>query len=351
MPSGSGTFGAVKDLLAGVAGMTGVPLSLLATMANIESGFRWNVSAGTSSAKGLFQFISSTWKTMLQKYGPKYGIDPSTPPTDPRANALMGAEYVKENIDGLKSVKKDITNTDVYLAHFLGLGGARQFLKANPNDIAANVMPAAARANAPIFYENGRPRTFAEVYAHLNNLVERKGSSFGLGKDAPPKSADKAGAAQDAGTGSGTPDTKGAAAPVMKVADQTPGPAPSTKSAATTAAQAVNNQPDSVASVTASAMGGFQNRNKDLAAQGQYQQESLSKTLGPVQDVLNQQLDVQKKMLDALLTLVKSGGVGNVPGQKPNQSSTPTGNLSPDAMQRKQPQPMPTPPVSMSKMV
>lgn len=338
MPTASGTYAAVKDLLSGVANMTGVPEKLLATMAAIESGFRWNVKAGTSSATGLFQFISSTWKTMLQKYGPKYGIDPSTPPTDPRANALMGAEYVKENMAGLQSVKKDVTDTDLYLAHFLGLGGARQFLKANPSDIAANVMPAAARANANIFYENGRPRTFAEVYQHLNTLVQSKGAKFGTSGGTAPAAAPSA-----TGTNAGG---------FMQVADQTPGPAPATKGSQAGPSQdsstpaAASTPANAVTSDTASTTG-FTNRSKDLAAQSQYQADQLSKSLGPVADVLKQSLDVQKQMRDALLQIAKNFG------QSAPQSSapTPTGNASPDAMSRKNPQAMPTPPVPMSKTV
>jgi hypothetical protein len=182
MPKGIG-WANTKDLIYAAAKMAGVDPKLMATMAAIESGFNWQVKAGTSSATGLFQFINSTWQTMLKKYGPKYGIPMNTQPTDPRASALMGAEFIKENAAALKGVKPQLTDTDLYLAHFLGAGGAKKLLSASPNANAVQLMPDAARANAPIFMNNGQPRTVAEVYAEINRRVRSAGSKYGLGSD------------------------------------------------------------------------------------------------------------------------------------------------------------------------
>ena len=88
---------AIGKMLDDVAKQTGMEPNMLKTVAAIESGFNPTAAAGTSSAKGLFQFIDSTWKTMLSKYGGKYGLTPDTSVLDPMANALMGAEYLKEN--------------------------------------------------------------------------------------------------------------------------------------------------------------------------------------------------------------------------------------------------------------
>jgi len=168
-----------KDLLVAVSKMTGVDAGILATFAGIESDFRPGVGAGTSSATGLFQFIKSTWKTMLQKYGAKYGIPLDTPPTDARANALMGAEFLRENRDGLsKFLGREPTDVDLYAAHFMGLGGARKFMSMSGNAIAAQAMPDAARANEPIFYANGRARTRDEVMEELNRRVASKGRKY-----------------------------------------------------------------------------------------------------------------------------------------------------------------------------
>lgn len=184
---------AVGKMLDDVAKQTNVDPNLLKTIAAIESGFNPTAAAGTSSAKGLFQFIDSTWKSMLSKYGSKYGIEPGTSVLDPMANALMGAEYIKENSKIIGSVKKDVNATDLYMSHFLGAGGAKQFLQADPNVSGAALMPSAAAANKSIFYkEGGVPRTVGEIYQFLQNLVARRAKEYGFspGAGTPPPIGD-----------------------------------------------------------------------------------------------------------------------------------------------------------------
>lgn len=169
-----------KDLIVAASKMAGVDAGTMATFGAIESDFRPKVGAGTSSASGLYQFIKSTWDTMLKKYGAKYGIPLNTPPTDPKANALMGAEFLRENRDGLsKFLGREPTDVDLYAAHFMGLGGARKFFGMQGNAIAAQVMPAAAKANESIFYaQGGRARTRDEVMEELMRRVNTKGRAF-----------------------------------------------------------------------------------------------------------------------------------------------------------------------------
>lgn len=187
MDMSTGTFNLSKSkesvgkMLDDVAKQTGVDANMLKTVAAIESGMNPMASAGTSSAKGLFQFIDSTWKSMLSKYGGKYGLDPNSSVLDPMANALMGAEYIKENKNVISSVKKDVNSTDLYMAHFLGAGGAKQFLKADPSTIGAALLPSAASANKTIFYkEGGVPRTVGEIYQFLQNLVAKRAKEYGF---------------------------------------------------------------------------------------------------------------------------------------------------------------------------
>jgi len=180
LPKGSGSWEALRGTISAAAQMTGVDEKLMATMAAIESGFNPTVKASTSSATGLYQFTRDTWSDMMRKFGAKYGIAPGTPPTDARANALLGGEFLKMNAKMLSGLGRKITDTDLYLAHFLGAGGAKKFLSADPNAIAANVMPAEAAANASIFYSNGSPLTIGQVYSKLNGLVRAKGQRFGL---------------------------------------------------------------------------------------------------------------------------------------------------------------------------
>lgn len=330
MPKGIG-WQNTKDLIYAAAKMTGVDPKLMAIMAAIESGFNWQVKAGTSSATGLFQFIKSTWQTMLKKYGGKYGIPMNTQPTDPRASALMGAEFIKENAAALKGVKGQLTDTDLYLAHFLGAGGAKKLLSANPNSNAVQLMPDAARANVPIFYNGGQPRTVAEVYAEINRRVRSAGSQFGLGSDDGSETMKSGGATtasagaapnatvkgnadqmgppkfakdmhQDGTIGGGStvtpgsitgvgvaaviapqalaaPTKPGQAKPVIPVADTTPpsGTAPSGSYAG------------SVAQTMAG--GGFSARSLQVSAQQKSQAAAAAPSLAEASDVLQKQLE------------------------------------------------------------
>lgn len=183
-PTGDG-WDATKGTLMAAANMVGVDPNLAASIAGVESGFKpdaipyknpRNPSAGVlSSAASFYQVIKGTWKSLMGKYGAKYGINPSTTQHDPRANALLGLEFIKENIDVIKGVKANVTDTDVYLAHFLGPYGAKRFLKAPPGDPAINhVGPEQAAANPSIFYDsNKRPRTVAAVFNDFDKKLAK----------------------------------------------------------------------------------------------------------------------------------------------------------------------------------
>ncbi|MNR95288.1 hypothetical protein D3C71_414970 [compost metagenome] len=183
-PTGDG-WDATKGTLMAAANMVGVDPNLAASIAGVESGFKPNAipyknprnpGAGVlSSAASFYQVIKGTWKSLMGKYAGKYGINPGTTQHDPRANALLGLEFIKENIDVIKGVKSNITDTDVYLAHFLGPYGAKRFLKAPPGDPAINhVGPEQAAANPSIFYDsNKRPRTVAAVYNDFDGKLQK----------------------------------------------------------------------------------------------------------------------------------------------------------------------------------
>ena len=171
----------VLSMLDEVAKTTGVEPNLLKTFAAIESSFNPNAGAGTSTAKGLFQFINDTWTGMLDKYGKKYGLSPSTSVYDPRANALMGAEFLKENQKGLKSINRGNSPVELYLAHFLGLGGARRLFSAPEGDPAnLHVDEKSIRANYDVFYKNGKIRTVRDIIAWAANLVKTKLKKAGI---------------------------------------------------------------------------------------------------------------------------------------------------------------------------
>jgi hypothetical protein len=171
---------------------TGMDFSYLLGQAKIESGFNPNARARTSSATGLFQFVEQTWLATVKQHGADHGLgwaaaaiekgpngryhvtDPAARQAildlrkDPSAAASMAAEFASDNKKYLeRRLGRAAEPVDLYLAHFLGAGGASKFLAAQDSDpaaAAASVVPAAARANRSIFYnKDGSARTLAEV--------------------------------------------------------------------------------------------------------------------------------------------------------------------------------------------
>lgn len=171
---------------------TGVDFSYLLHQAKLESGLNPTARAKTSSATGLFQFIEQTWLGTVKQHGDAHGMgwasdaiqrgadgryrvsDPAMRSAildlrnQPEAASAMAAEFASDNQAHLEgALGRPVENVDLYLAHFLGAGGATRFLRAhdaNPDGAAADLMPGAAQANRWVFYDqNGAPRSFAEI--------------------------------------------------------------------------------------------------------------------------------------------------------------------------------------------
>lgn len=175
--SAKGSLKAIIEEGARKAGMDG---DMMKAFAAVESSMNPSAAASTSSARGLYQFLKATWREQVDKHAKKYGLDRGVSPNDPYASTLIASEYMKTNLKYVSSVKKDTNIVDAYLTHFLGPGGAKTFLSAPKDAIAAQVMPKAANANKGIFFEKGRPRTIGEVYAHLGKKIMEKARAFGI---------------------------------------------------------------------------------------------------------------------------------------------------------------------------
>ena len=161
------------------------------------SGLDPSAKARTSSATGLYQFIDSTWLRTLDRHGAKHGMDWADAAIgsngrvadratrdhllslryDADTSSLMAAELTRENAAGLQTILgREAEPAELYLAHFMGLGGAQQFLGAlasNPDQSAAALMPQAARANRSIFYSGGSPRSVGEVMSLMRDKVAK----------------------------------------------------------------------------------------------------------------------------------------------------------------------------------
>ena len=200
----------VQSAIAFASQKTGVDFSYLLGQAKLESGLNANARAGTSSATGLYQFVDQSWLGVIKQHGAEYGLgwaadaihpgangrltvsDPGTKAAilkmrnDPTVASLMAAEHASDNRDALKSsLGRDTNSTDLYMAHFLGLGGARSFLSAmasNPGRTGAAMFPAAAHANRSIFYaSDGSARSLQQIYDRLGSKLSNASGTAGTG--------------------------------------------------------------------------------------------------------------------------------------------------------------------------
>lgn len=184
---------------------TGVAFSYLLAQAQSESGLNPTAHAGNSSASGLYQFLDQSWLGVVKQHGAEHGMAWAADAIQARSgggytvdpaykqavfalreqagpSALMAACYASDNAQGLtQSLGRDVNGTDLYFAHFLGLGGAKRFLRAagtSPDACAANLFPREARANRSIFYaSDGSARSLSEVYAVMGRKLEKAGAS------------------------------------------------------------------------------------------------------------------------------------------------------------------------------
>lgn len=176
----------ILSAIASASKQSGVDFSYLVTQASVESSFNPEAKAKTSSATGLYQFIDSTWLSMIDRYGDDYGVDTKDMNkneilemrNDPEISSFMAAAFASENEKTLnRHWGGEVGATELYLAHFMGASGASSFLNAkdeNPLTPAADLFPRAARANRSIFYdrETGREKTLEEVYARFDKKFE-----------------------------------------------------------------------------------------------------------------------------------------------------------------------------------
>ncbi len=190
----------IQSAIAQASSRTGIDFDYLLGQAKLESGLNANAKAGTSSASGLYQFIDSSWLSVVKKHGADAGLGWAANAIQPGANgkltvadgatksailalrndpaiaSMMAAEHAADNKTALQgTLGRAATGTDLYMAHFLGLGGATKFLsamQANPGASAASLFPAAAGSNRNIFYDaNGSARSLSDIYQRFGDKL------------------------------------------------------------------------------------------------------------------------------------------------------------------------------------
>ncbi|MES2606321.1 MAG: transglycosylase SLT domain-containing protein [Pseudomonadota bacterium] len=171
---------------------TGVDFAYLLQNAATESSFNPTAGNTGSSARGLYQFIDSTWLETVDRHGAEHGLgaaadaitrDSNGKPVvtnpairrqilalrdNPEVASLMAAEFTKDNQATLENtLGRSVGNTELYMAHFLGASGAGKFLSkldAAPQARADTLLPHAAQANQAVFYKGGRALSVDQIY-------------------------------------------------------------------------------------------------------------------------------------------------------------------------------------------
>jgi hypothetical protein len=91
---------------------------------------------------------------------------------DPAAASAMAGVLTQSNSFQLTGkIGRRPTDPELYMAHFMGVGGAAKLINSavdDPQASAPKMFPNAAAANRPIFYDRqGNARSVAEVYSEL----------------------------------------------------------------------------------------------------------------------------------------------------------------------------------------
>ena len=185
--------------------VTGVDPVYMMALADKESSFVPANKAGTSSAEGLFQFISSTWLEVVRSFGAKHGLaaeaaaitrvggqlsiaDETTRDhvlglrRDPYLSALMAAEMMKRDRAKVeRRLGRSISRSEFYLAHFFGVDSASKFmalLDGKSKQSAPRVFPKAAKANKTLFFvkkgRKTRQLSVAEVYSKIDGMIDKR---------------------------------------------------------------------------------------------------------------------------------------------------------------------------------
>jgi hypothetical protein len=177
-------------------------------LADKESSLLPDNKNRASSAEGLFQFIESTWLEVLRRYGSKHGYAAEAEAIqviqgrpvvsdskqreailnlrgDPYVSAVMAGEMINTHRKILAGeIERDPSFSELYMAHFLGVNGARRLLDLvgeQPGQSAPEAFPQAARANRSLFFDDQEPKrgppkalSVAEVRARIGDMIDKR---------------------------------------------------------------------------------------------------------------------------------------------------------------------------------
>ena len=137
-------------------------------IARLESNKNPN-AVSVSGAKGLFQFLDSTWRGMSKLY----------PNFDLPANALLAPtslqyqvywKFLGENLQILKSMGQPWTSENIFLIHMMGPDDFKTFAEADPNLDLGDLLPTQFEFNPSIMAGRNKARILQNLEVKLDRL-------------------------------------------------------------------------------------------------------------------------------------------------------------------------------------
>jgi hypothetical protein len=195
----------IVDTILRASKLTGADPVYMMALADKESSFLPGNKASTSSAVGLFQFISSTWFEAVRSFGPMHGLIAEAEAVvgsgakidvedgtmrqhilglrrNPYISALMAAEMMKRDKAKIETkLGRRLSRSEFYLSHFFGVDSASRFIALvddTPKKGARDAFPAAAKSNKSLFFTKDGKKTrqlsVAEVYGKIDDMIDKR---------------------------------------------------------------------------------------------------------------------------------------------------------------------------------
>jgi len=199
----------IVDTILRASEITGADPVYMMALADKESSFLPGNKASTSSAVGLFQFITSTWLEAVRSFGPKYGLIMEASSIEkqgiklsvsdeakrehilglrrnPYISALMAAEMMQRDKAKIEArLGRKLSRSEFYLSHFFGVDSASKFIALvddKPKKSAKSVFPRAAKSNKSLFYAKDGKKTrqlsVSEVYGKIDTMIDKRLSRY-----------------------------------------------------------------------------------------------------------------------------------------------------------------------------
>lgn len=182
-PSSTGLASEDATLINNAALKYDVPASFLENTGSRESSGKADAANPDSSALGWGQFTKDTFLSLVKDPATAYalGVRPGMTQeeilalrTDKAKSIEATAILAKQNKSQMEAaLGRPISDSELYLAHFLGAGDATRFvqtMQTNPEASASAAFPKAAASNPGVFNSKaGTPLTVADVYNNISS--------------------------------------------------------------------------------------------------------------------------------------------------------------------------------------